>query len=92
MTIAIRVTPSSARTAVGGRRGDALVVRVTQAPVDGDATEAALRAVADALGVARRDLLLRTGASSRDKLVLVGVGPVERSRVARQLAVLMDGP
>lgn len=69
MRIAIRVKPGSARTAVGGRRGDALVVSVTARAVDGKATEAALRAIAEAFDVKRRDVSLVTGATSRDKVV-----------------------
>jgi uncharacterized protein len=67
--IAIRVKPGSARTAVGGRRGDALVVSVTARAVDGKATEAALRAIAEAFDVRRRDVSLVVGAASRDKVV-----------------------
>jgi uncharacterized protein len=69
--IAIRVKPGSSRTAVGGRHGEAgaLTVAVTARAVDGKATEAALRAVADAFRVPRRDVTLVTGATSRDKVV-----------------------
>lgn len=69
MRLAIRVKPGSARTSVGGRYGDALVVAVTARAVDGKATEAALRAVADAFGVKRREITLVTGATSRDKVI-----------------------
>jgi uncharacterized protein len=47
----------------------ALVVSVTARAVDGKATEAALRAVAAAFDVRRRDVSLVTGAASRDKVV-----------------------
>ena len=69
MRIAIRVKPGSTRTSVGGRHGEALVVTVTARAVDGKATEAALRAVADAFAVKRRDVTLVTGAVSRDKVI-----------------------
>ena len=69
MRVAIRVKPGSAKTSVGGRHGEALVVTVTARAVDGKATEAALRAVADAFAVKRRDVTLVTGATSRDKVV-----------------------
>ena len=69
MRVTIRVKPGSGRTVVGGRYGDALVVRVAARAVDGKATEAALRALADALGVRRADLRLVTGATSRTKVV-----------------------
>ncbi|MGN9775651.1 DUF167 domain-containing protein [Micromonospora sp. H33] len=75
LTVAVRVKPGSARTRVGGRfdgpHGPALVVAVTAPPVDGRATEAARRALADALGVRPAAVSLRTGAASRDKLFLV---------------------
>lgn len=84
LTLAIRVVPAAARTVVGGQRGDALVVRVTQAAVDGRATEAALSALATALGVPRRDVRLRSGASSRDKVVVIdGPAPPVYARLAR---------
>jgi hypothetical protein len=67
--LAIRVKPGSVRTSVGGRYGEALVVAVTARAVDGKATEAALRAVAAAFDVKRRQVTLVTGASSRDKVV-----------------------
>jgi uncharacterized protein len=65
----IRVRPGSARTAVGGEHDGALIVRVTARAVDGRATEAALAAVAQALGVKRRAVTLVSGAASRTKIV-----------------------
>ncbi|REE99700.1 DUF167 domain-containing protein [Thermomonospora umbrina] len=69
--VAIRVGPGASRTRVGGAHGEALVVKVAARAVEGRATEAALRAVADALGVRRRDVTLVGGATSRDKVVEV---------------------
>jgi len=65
------VRPGASRTRVGGTHGAALVVRVAPRAVDGAATEAALAAVARALGVRRRDVALVSGATSRDKVVEV---------------------
>lgn len=69
--VAIRVGPGASRTRVGGVHGEALVVRVAARAVEGKATEAALRALAEALGVRRRDVTLVSGATSRDKVVEV---------------------
>lgn len=76
----MRVKPGSPRTAVGGRHGDSLVIRVTARPVGGAATRAALRAVADAFGVPGSHVTLVTGAASRDKVIEVAgpVGPLTR--------------
>jgi uncharacterized protein len=74
MRITIRVRPGSARTGVGGNHAGALVVRVSARAVDGKATEAALAAVAGALGVRRSAVTLVAGASSRSKIIDVADG------------------
>lgn len=86
MRVALRVRPGAARTRVGGRYGDRLVVAVQARAVDGAATEAALAAVAEAFGVRRRHVELVSGATSRDKVVEVDAGPDGAAR----LAVLLD--
>jgi uncharacterized protein YggU (UPF0235/DUF167 family) len=89
-TIAIRVKPGAARTAVGGAYdgpfGPALVVAVHEPPVDGRATKAALRALADAISVRPARLTLKAGAASRDKLVLVEDPPDD---LAERVAALL---
>jgi uncharacterized protein YggU (UPF0235/DUF167 family) len=78
-TIPVRVRPGASRTRVGGRYdgpyGPALLVSVTAPPVDGRATEAVLAAVARALGLRTRDVALRSGTASRDKLITVADPP-----------------
>ncbi|HEY2509078.1 MAG TPA: DUF167 family protein [Streptosporangiaceae bacterium] len=82
MRITIRVLPGSVRPAVGGERQGALVVRVSQRAVAGQATEAALAAVAAALGLRRSAVTLVSGASSRTKIVDVeGGDPVMLARL-----------
>jgi uncharacterized protein YggU (UPF0235/DUF167 family) len=73
LRLAIRVRPGGSRTRVGGTHGDALVVKVAARAVDGKATEAALRAVADALGVRRRAVTLVSGGTNRDKVIEIDV-------------------
>jgi uncharacterized protein YggU (UPF0235/DUF167 family) len=92
IAIPVRVKPGAARTKVGGRYdgpyGPALVVAVQAPPVDGRATEAAIRAVAEALGLRARDVTLRAGHTSRDKLLTVTDPP---AGVVERLAALHDG-
>jgi uncharacterized protein len=67
---------------VGGEHDGALVVRVSAPAVDGRATEAALRAIADAFGVRRAAVTLVTGATSRTKIVAVaGADPALLDRL-----------
>ena len=88
-TIAIRVKPGASRTRVGGEYvgpyGPAVVVAVGAPPVDGRATEAALRALAGAVGLRPSALRLRAGAASRDKLVEVDGAPPDLDARVRAL-------
>jgi uncharacterized protein YggU (UPF0235/DUF167 family) len=77
LRLAIRVRPGGSRTQVGGTHGDALVVKVAARAVDGKATEAALRAVADALGVRRRAVTLISGVTHRDKVIEIDADVAE---------------
>jgi hypothetical protein len=76
---------------VGGAYADppVLVVAVSAPAVDGRATEAALRAVAQALGVRPRQVSLVSGSTSRDKLVEVADPPAD---LPERLARLLAGP
>lgn len=94
LRIAVRVKAGASRTRVGGVYpgcvyGDdgALIVAVQERAVDGKATEAALRALARALGVPRRCVTLVAGAASRDKLVSVEAPP---DSLIGRLAVLRE--
>ncbi|HEY9523226.1 MAG TPA: DUF167 domain-containing protein [Thermopolyspora sp.] len=70
MRVAIRVRPGASRESVGGAYGEsAIVVRVSARPIGGKATEAALRAVAEAFGVRRGAVRLISGPTSNDKVV-----------------------
>lgn len=69
MRVTIRVRPGSVRPGVGGSHDGALVVRVSARAVGGQATAAALVAVAEAFGVQPREVTLVTGAASRTKVV-----------------------
>ncbi len=90
--VAVRVRPGAGRTRVGGRydgpHGPALIVAVAAPAVDGKATEAVRRALAEALGVRAARVALRTGVTSRDKVFTVDAGP---DAVAGRLAALRDG-
>lgn len=76
----IRVSPGARRPGVGGTHGESLVVRVTARAVEGQATDAALRAVADALGLRPRAVTLVSGATSREKVIDIDGDPAEIRR------------
>jgi len=75
LTLAVRVVPRSRRAGIEARDGH-LIVRVTAAPIDGEANEAVRKAVADAFGVRPRHVEIVAGQTSRDKrLEVVGADP-----------------
>ena len=88
-SVVVRVRPGAGRTRVGGRyegpHGPALIVAVGAPAVDGKATEAVRQALADALGVKAREVVLKVGATSRDKIFTVA------GDVGVRLAALRDG-
>lgn len=67
----VRVQPRASRAGVDGVHGDALKVRVHAPPVEGAANAAVVAVLAEALGVARRDVRIVSGESARSKLVEV---------------------
>jgi uncharacterized protein (TIGR00251 family) len=73
---AVRLAPRSSSNRVDGVLDGVLKVRVTAPAVEGAANTALLALLADELDVARRDVRIVAGATSRQKLVVVdGVEP-----------------
>jgi uncharacterized protein len=66
-TLLVRVIPRSGRTGVEGKRGEALLVGLAAAPVDGAANDALIRFLSDLLDHPRRDFSIVAGEKSRDK-------------------------
>lgn len=89
LTVAVKVQPRACRPGVGGTApgmdGPRLRVAVTEAAEGGRATEAACAALAHALGVPPDAVTLRTGATTRHKLLHVAGDP---ARLAARLDAL----
>ncbi|WP_116113295.1 DUF167 domain-containing protein [Austwickia chelonae] len=92
MRLVLRVRPGASRTRVGGSYeapdGPQLCVAVNARAVDGQATEAALKAVAEALGVRPRQVNLVSGATSRSKVVEVDASQAE-AEISERLRELL---
>ena len=85
ITIAVRVIPRASRSAVVGTRGDALLVRIKAAPVDGAANEELIETIARALDVPRRSVTIVSGA--RGRLKRVQVSGIDAASASSRLAV-----
>jgi uncharacterized protein YggU (UPF0235/DUF167 family) len=70
-------------------RGDAVLVRLAAAPVDGAANEALIDLLAKALGCARRQLAIEAGERSRDKRI--SVAGMSAAELDARVAALVSG-
>jgi len=84
MLLRVRVTPAAGRDGLLGWQGDLLRLSVTAPAERGKANEAALRLLADALGLPRQRLRIVRGYTSRQKVIAVeGLDEAEvRARLA----------
>lgn len=76
--ISLHIQPGAKREAVAGLFGSSLKIALNAPPVDGKANAALLRFLAAKLGVAKRQIELCSGASSRDKRVFVSGMTIEQ--------------
>ena len=71
-SIRVKVQPKASLSRVIGFREDVLQVRVAAAPEKGKANEALLAVLSERFGVARKDIRIISGHTSRNKHVFVG--------------------
>jgi uncharacterized protein YggU (UPF0235/DUF167 family) len=93
LTLALRVAPRGGADRIEGLVADAagralLAVRVSAPPAEGAANDAVVRLIAGALGVAKRDVKLLSGAQARVKRLAVAGDPAV---LAARLAALVKG-
>jgi uncharacterized protein len=67
LVVSIHAQPGAKRTEVAGLHGDALKIRVAAPALEDRANDALIAFIAERLGVAKRDVLLGSGARSREK-------------------------
>ena len=89
MILAIRVIPRSPQSAITGRRGEALVVRLAAPPVEGAANDALIEYLARVFDRPKRDVTILAGEKSRDKRGSVD-GIDDDAATARLSAILKD--
>jgi uncharacterized protein (TIGR00251 family) len=83
----VRVIPRAGRSEIGGRRGNALLVRLAAAPVDGAANHELTDLLARLLHVPRQSLRIVRGERSRNKRVRVDA--ISSEELAARVAALI---
>lgn len=76
-TLTLHIQPGAKKTEVAGEHGDALKIRLAAPPVDGKANAALIAFVADRLGVAKSAVSLKSGQTSRRKVLEVTAAPAD---------------
>ncbi|MFN8062048.1 MAG: DUF167 domain-containing protein [Vicinamibacterales bacterium] len=84
MHLRVRVIPRARRSTVDGLRGDAVLVRLAAAPVDGRANQALVEIIAAWADVPRSSVSIVSGLTGRDKVVAI------RGRQPSALASLVE--
>lgn len=75
LSLTLHIQPGARRTEVAGLHGDALKIRLAAPPVDGKANAALLDFIAATLQVAKSAVSLKSGQTSRRKVVAVAAAP-----------------
>ena len=76
-TLTLHIQPGAKKTEVAGEHGDALKIRLAAPPVDGKANAALTAFVADRLGLAKSAVSLKSGQTSRRKVLEVTAAPAD---------------
>ena len=80
ITLTLHVQPGAKRSEVAGVHGDALKIRLAAPPINGRANAALLEFVAQRLDLARSAVELKSGQTSRRKVLLVAGAPADKAR------------
>jgi len=67
----LHIVPRAAASAVAGRHGDALKIRIAAPPTEGAANDELIRFLAERLQIPRRAITITGGSSSRRKTVVI---------------------
>ena len=70
-TLTLHIQPGAKKTELAGLHGDALKIRLAAPPVDGKANEALVKFVAETLGLPKSAVNLKSGHTSRRKVLEV---------------------
>lgn len=72
LVLTVHVQPGARRSEVAGVHGDAIKVRLAAPPIEGRANDELVRFLAQAFGVAQRQVAIVRGETSRGKVVRIG--------------------
>lgn len=84
LTLTVHVQPNARESAIAGRHGDALKIRIAAPASDNRANDALIAFIAECLALPRSAVTIRQGNTSRRKVV--AIAPVDAGTALRLLA------
>ena len=84
LTLTVHVQPNARKSAVAGRHGDALKIRVAAPAADNRAHDALTAFIAECLALPRSAVTIRQGHTSRRKVV--AIAPIDAGAALRLLS------
>ncbi len=84
VALRLHIQPGAKKSEVVGLHGDALKIRLAAPPVDGKANEALLAFLSDRLGLPRAAFSLKSGQTSRRKVIEI---MADEALVRRQMGL-----
>lgn len=87
LTIKIKVEPRSSKSGIVGPYGDALKVKLTSPPVEGKANKELIEVLAKAFGVAKKDIEIISGESSKNKIIKLRSVPSKSESLLSKLSI-----
>ncbi len=80
--LAVRIQPRASRNEIVRMEGGVLKIRLTAPPVDGAANEALVKFLSDVLGIAKSNVEIVSGQTSREKRIRIsGMSEAEVRRL-----------
>ncbi|HEY6011231.1 MAG TPA: DUF167 domain-containing protein [Nitrospirota bacterium] len=84
-TLSVRIQPRSSKNEASLMEDGGLKIRLTAPPVDGAANEALIRFLADALSVAKSQVEILSGHTSKNKIIRIGgISKAEAERLLNE--------
>ena len=90
LTIKIKVEPRSSKSGVVGPYGDSLKVKLTSPPVEGKANKELIEVLAKAFGLAKKDIEIISGQSSKNKIVKLRSVPSKAKALLSKISILRN--
>lgn len=85
LRLTLHIQPGAKKSEIVGLYGDALKIRLAAPPVDGKANAALMAFIAHKLGVAQRDIQIRSGECSRRKVLSIALPETACAHVRQTL-------